>query len=64
MFFLDAIYHYGLNFEPNLSRINYESLQTGFRFYRVNNWGGFINTNLFIVHYNKKNYRTIRHELK
>ncbi|MDR2390037.1 MAG: LysM peptidoglycan-binding domain-containing protein [Tannerellaceae bacterium] len=64
MFFLDAIYHYGLNFEANLSRIDYKSLQTGFRFYRVNNWGGFINTNLFIVHYNKNNYRIVRHELK
>ncbi|MDR1645107.1 MAG: LysM peptidoglycan-binding domain-containing protein [Tannerellaceae bacterium] len=64
MFFLDAIYHYGVNFESNLSRINYKSLQTGFKFYRVNNWGGFINTNLFIVHYNRENYRTIRHELK
>jgi LysM repeat protein len=64
MFFLDAIYHYGLNFESNLDKMNYKSLQTGFRFYRVNNWGGFINTNLFIVHYNKKDYRTVRHELK
>ncbi|MDR1918349.1 MAG: LysM peptidoglycan-binding domain-containing protein [Tannerellaceae bacterium] len=64
MFFLDAIARYGLNFESNLDKLNYKSLQTGFRFYRVNNWGGFINTNLFIVHYNKANYRIIRHELK
>jgi hypothetical protein len=64
MFFLDAINNYGVNFEPNLSTINYKSLQTGFKFYRVNNWGGFINTNLFIVHYNRGSYRTIRHELK
>jgi LysM repeat protein len=64
MFFLDAIYHYGLNFESVLNRINYKSLQTGFSFQRVNNWGGFINTNLFIVHYNREQYRTIRHEIK
>ncbi|MDR1938166.1 MAG: LysM peptidoglycan-binding domain-containing protein [Tannerellaceae bacterium] len=64
MFFLDAIYRYGLNFESSLDKINYKSLQTGFKFYRVNNWGGFINTNLFIVHYNKGNYKIIRHELK
>jgi LysM repeat protein len=64
MFFIDAIHRYGVNFEPHLGTMNYKSLQTGFKFYRVNNWGGFINTNLFIVHYNKGNYRTVRHELK
>ncbi|MDR1556645.1 MAG: LysM peptidoglycan-binding domain-containing protein [Tannerellaceae bacterium] len=64
MFFLNAIGQYGVNFETNLGKISYKSLQTGFRFYRVNNWGGFVNTNLFIVHYNKENYRIIRHELK
>ena len=64
MFFLNAVALYGLNFETSLGKINYKSLQTGFRFYRVNNWGGFVNTNLFIVHYNKDNYRIIRHELK
>ncbi|MDR1499961.1 MAG: LysM peptidoglycan-binding domain-containing protein [Tannerellaceae bacterium] len=64
MFFLDVIFNYGVNFEPNLTKVNYKSLQTGFKFYRVNNWGGFVNMNLFIVHYDKENYRTIRHELK
>lgn len=64
MFFLDAIYQYGVNFESNLGRINYKSLQTGFKFYRVNNWGGFVNTNLFIVHYDREDYKTIRYELK
>jgi LysM repeat protein len=64
MFFLNAIAHYGINFETSFGKINYKSLQTGFKFYRVNNWGGFVNTNLFIIHYNKENYRIIRHELK
>ena len=64
MFFLHAIALYGVNFEASLGKIDYKSLQTGFKFYRVNNWGGFINTNLFIVHYNKGNYRIIRHEVK
>jgi LysM repeat protein len=64
MFFLDAMYRYGVDFEPYLGVINYKSLQTGFKFYRVNNWGGFINMNLFIVHYNKGNYKTIRYEIK
>lgn len=51
LFFTEAIHSYGENFENNLPDINYKSLQTGFNFERVNNWGGFINTNLFIIHY-------------
>lgn len=53
LFFTDAIHRYGENFENSLSSMDYPGLQTGFVFDRVNNWGGFINTNLFIVHYNK-----------
>lgn len=51
MFFLNALSRYGSNFENNLDKIHYQSIQTGFDFNRVNNWGGFINTNLFIVHF-------------
>lgn len=50
-YFLNAIYRYGKNFEINIDKTSYDSLQTGFHFERVNNWGGFINTNIFIVHY-------------
>ncbi|MDR0394156.1 MAG: LysM peptidoglycan-binding domain-containing protein [Tannerella sp.] len=53
MFFFEALQKYGANFENNLPEINYKSLQTGFNFERVNNWGGFINTNIYIIHYNK-----------
>ncbi|MDR0747965.1 MAG: LysM peptidoglycan-binding domain-containing protein [Tannerellaceae bacterium] len=63
LFFFDAIHRYGVNFEHNLDKIHYRSIQTGFDFHRANNWGGFINTNLFIVHYNKRDYNVIRHEL-
>jgi len=52
MFFFGAIQKYGENFENNLSKIKYSSLQTGFNFERVNNWGGFINTNIYLVHFN------------
>ena len=51
MFFLSAIRDIGVNFENNLSEVTYKSLQTGFNFERVNNWGGFINTNIYIIHY-------------
>lgn len=64
MFFFDAIHKYGSNFENNLDKIRFKSIQTGFDFHRANNWGGFINTNLFIVHYNKRDFNVIRHELK
>ncbi|MDR0431622.1 MAG: LysM peptidoglycan-binding domain-containing protein [Tannerellaceae bacterium] len=64
MFFLEAIHQYGTNFEHHLDKMKYKSIQTGFDFQRVNNWGGFINTNIFIVHYNKQDYNVIRHEIK
>ncbi len=53
MFFFSAIQNYGSNFENKLSEMRYNSIQTGFHFERVNNWGGFINTNIYIIHYNK-----------
>ena len=63
MYFISAIHKYGANFENNLDKIKYASIQTGFDFHRVNNWGGFINTNLFIVHYNN-DYTVTRTELR
>lgn len=53
MFFFGAMKKYGVNFEEELDNIHYPSIQTGFDFHRVNNWGGFINTQIFIVHYNR-----------
>ena len=53
MYFFKGVWTYGSNMENNLKRTGHNSIQTGFNFERVNNWGGFINTNLFIVHYNK-----------
>lgn len=63
MFFFNAIWKQGSNFENNLDKIRYKSLQTSFDFHRVNNWGGFINTQLFIVHY-KNDYTVTRSEVK
>ena len=53
MYFFSALHNYGVNFENNLSDIRYKSIQTGFKFERANNWGGFINTNIYIIHYGK-----------
>lgn len=63
MFFLGALWKYGERFETHLDDIRYPCIQTGFDFHRVNNWGGFINTNIFIVHY-KNDYTVTRTEVK
>lgn len=63
MFFFNAIRKYGTNFENKLDEVKYKSLQTGFNFERVNNWGGFINTNVFIVHYNN-DYTVTRTDIR
>lgn len=63
MFFIGAIEKYGANFENNLDKIHYKSIQTGFDFHRVNNWGGFINTNIFIVHY-QNDFNVSRSEVR
>lgn len=51
LYFLKAMHTQGINFEKNINNADSENIQTGFFFERVNNWGGFINTNLFIVHF-------------
>lgn len=63
MFFLGAIHKYGANFEDHLDKIGYKSMQTDFDFHRVNNWGGFINTNIFIVHY-QNDYNVTRNKVR
>jgi LysM repeat protein len=55
MYFLQAIYIHGISFEKEINELRYKGLQTDFYFERVNNWGGFVNTNLFVVNYNPDN---------
>lgn len=55
LFFLGAIRQCGIHFEDHFDKVRYKSIQTGFHFERVNNWGGFINTNIFIVQYKNDN---------
>lgn len=62
LFFLSAIHNYGENFENDLSKMKFKNIQTGFQFERVNNWGGFINTNLFIINY-KPDFSVVKSEL-
>lgn len=52
-FFLKGLSRYGTELEKNLSRMDLTPIQTGFKFQRVNNWGGFINKKVFFVRFTK-----------
>lgn len=52
-FFLQGLSRFGTGLESNLSNMNLTPIQTGFKFQRVNNWGGFINKKVFFVHFTK-----------
>lgn len=52
-FFLKGLAIHGNKLEDNLSSIQVTPIQTGFKFERVNNWGGFINRKVFFVHFSK-----------
>ena len=52
-FFLKALSQYGTGFESNLGDIRVHPIQTGFKFERASNWGGFINRKVFFVHFTK-----------
>ncbi|WP_418696386.1 LysM peptidoglycan-binding domain-containing protein [Bacteroides sp.] len=52
-FFLKGLSRYGSEFEKNFQELNLVPIQTGFKFQRVNNWGGFINKKVFFVHFTK-----------
>lgn len=52
-FFLKGLSKYGSNFESKINDIAVSPIQTGFKFARVNNWGGFINKKVFFVHFTK-----------
>ncbi|MEG2514825.1 MAG: peptidase M23, partial [Bacteroidaceae bacterium] len=52
-FFLKGLSKHGSQFEKQVNNTNVTPIQTGFRFDRVNNWGGFINKKVFFVHFTK-----------
>lgn len=58
-FFLQGLHRYGSNFEESMNEMAVTPIQTGFKFDRVNNWGGFINRKVFFVHFTK-NYELIK----
>ncbi len=52
-YFLKAMHLYGTEMDSRLGEMKYTPLQTGFKFERVNNWGGFINRKVFFVHFSR-----------
>lgn len=52
-FFLKGLAKYGSELEKKLPRMDLTPIQTGFKFQRVNNWGGFINKKVFFVRFTK-----------
>lgn len=58
-FFLKGLSRYGSEFEKNMQRLDLVPIQTGFKFQRVNNWGGFINKKVFFVRF-AKNYELLK----
>lgn len=55
LYFLNAIYRNGVNFEKDVEQISSsDALQFAFNFERVNNWGGFINSGLFLIHFDSE----------
>lgn len=49
-FFLKGLAEEGEKLEDNLDKMKVTPIQTGFKFERVSNWGGFINKKVFFVH--------------
>ena len=58
-YFLKGLSDYGSDFEKKQQLMNLTPIQTGFKFQRVNNWGGFINKKVFFVRFNR-NYELLK----
>ena len=58
-FFLNGLARYGNSLEENMNEMPVSPIQTGFKFERVNNWGGFINRKVFFVRFTK-NFELIK----
>ena len=55
-YFLKGLSVFGKDFENHLNDLKTDPVQMGFKFERVNNWGGFINRKVFFVHFSN-NYK-------
>ena len=49
--FLLAISKFGNDMHKRINQVSYTPVQTGFKFERVNNWGGMVNKKIYFIHY-------------
>ena len=50
-YFLKGLATYGKELQDHFDDIEFDPVQMGFKFERVNNWGGFMNRKVFFVHF-------------
>jgi len=53
LYFIRLINTYGTRFDSKVNNLKYKGIQTDFYFERMNNWSGFVNTNMYFVNYNQ-----------
>ncbi len=51
LYFLTALDKYGSNFEPEVSTLNVNTLQSAITFKRIENGGAFVNKGVYFVNY-------------
>lgn len=49
--FLLAANKFGKNMPNKINHVSFTPIQTGFKFERVNNWGGMVNKKIYFIHY-------------
>lgn len=49
--FLLAVSKFGKDMPKKINNMSYTPVQTGFKFGRVNNWGGMVNKKIYFIHY-------------
>lgn len=49
--FLLAISKFGNDMPQRINQVSHVPIQTGFKFERVNNWGGMVNKKIYFIHY-------------
>ncbi len=58
-YFLHGISKYGDKLDKNFNKINITTLQTGFNFEQVNDNGGYMNKNLFLIKYSNNTKKKV-----
>ena len=49
--FLLAANKFGKDMPSKINNVSFTPIQTGFKFERVNNWGGMVNKKIYFIHY-------------